>query len=196
MTRKLTYYIAVSLDGFIAGPDGQFDFFGFEGDFAAAVLADFPETLPGPARGPLGIADVPNRRFDTVVMGRGTYAPGLAAGLTSPYPHLRQFVFSRSLTGVDPDVRIVGDDPAGFVRDLKQEDGLGIWLCGGGKLAAELRDEIDELIVKINPVALGAGIPLFAGEFRPESLVLSGTRVFGTGTIMATYGRAGSGADS
>lgn len=117
--RTLTYYIATSLDGFIAGPGGEFDFFGFEGDFAAAVLADFPETLPGPARGALGIADSPNKRFDTVLMGRGTYEPGLAAGMTSPYPQLRQFVFSRTLTGVDPAVEVVADDPVGVVRRLK-----------------------------------------------------------------------------
>ena len=187
--RKLTYYIATSLDGFIAGPDGQFDFFGFEGDFAAAILAEFPETLPGPARAPLGIADVPNQRFDTVVMGRGTYEPGLAAGLTSPYPQLRQYVFSRTLVGADPDVDIVDGDPVGFVRKLKLGTGLGIWLCGGGKLAAQLRDEIDELILKINPLVLGAGIPLFAGEFRPAHLRLAETRTFATGTIMATYAR-------
>ncbi|MGW4941286.1 dihydrofolate reductase family protein [Actinoplanes sp. NPDC004185] len=187
--RRLTYYIAVSLDGFIAGPGGEFDFFAFEGDFAAAVLADFPETLPGPARVPLGIGDAPNKRFDAVVMGRGTYEPGLAAGMTSPYPHLRQYVFSRTLAGVDPGVEIVAGDPVEVVRRLKEEDGLGIWLCGGGRLAGQLRDEIDELILKINPVVLGRGIPLFADGFRPARLRLVQTRVFETGTIMATYAR-------
>jgi dihydrofolate reductase len=185
--RKLTYYIATSLDGFIAGPEGQFDFFGFEGDFAAHVLAEFPETLPGPARAPLGIADSPNKRFDTVVMGRGTYEPGLAAGMTSPYPQLRQYVFSRSLVGTDPAVEVVAGDPVEIVRKLKGEDGLGIWLCGGGQLAGQLRDEIDELIVKINPLVLGAGIPLFAGEFGPGQLRLIESRSFETGTVMATY---------
>jgi dihydrofolate reductase len=188
--RNLTYYVATSLDGFIAGPDGQFDFFGFEGDFAAAILAEFPETLPGPARAPLGIAEEPNRRFDTVVMGRGTYEPGLAVGMTSPYPQLRQYVFSRTLTGTDPEVEVVADDPVEVVRRLKGEDGLGIWLCGGGRLAARLRDEIDELILKINPLVLGAGIPLFAGEFRPAHLRLVETRTFETGTVLATYARS------
>lgn len=187
--RKLTYYIAASLDGFIAGPQGQFDFFGFEGDFAAFILAEFPETLPGPARVPLGIADSPNKRFDTVVMGRGTYEPGLAAGLTSPYPQLRQYVFSRSLTSTDPAVEVVAGDPAEFVRQLKKDDGLGIWLCGGGQLAGQLRDEIDELIVKINPLVLGTGIPLVAGGFALDQLRLVESRAFETGTIVATYER-------
>jgi dihydrofolate reductase len=123
-------------------------------------------------------------------MGRGTYEPGLAVGMTSPYPQLRQYVFSRSLTGADPDVEIVAGDPVEVVRRLRREDGLGIWLCGGGRLAAQLRDEIDELILKINPVVLGAGIPLFAGEFRPAQLRLAETRTFETGTILATYGRS------
>jgi dihydrofolate reductase len=187
--RKLTYYIAASLDGFIAGPGGEFDFFAFEGDFAAAVCADFPETLPAPARGPLGLTDVPNKRFDTVLMGRGTYEPGLAAGMTSPYPQLRQYVFSRTLAATDPGVEIVAGDPVEVVRRLKGQDGLGIWLCGGGQLAAQLRDEIDELILKINPVVLGSGIPLFADGFRPARLRLVQTRVFETGTIMATYAK-------
>jgi dihydrofolate reductase len=187
--RKLTYYVATSLDGFIAGPGGQFDFFGFEGDLAATILADFPETLPAPARAALGVAGVANQRFDTVVMGRGTYEPGLAAGLTSPYPQLRQYVFSRTLAGTDPAVEVVAGDPVGFVRKLKQQGGLGIWLCGGGKLAGVLRDEIDELIIKINPVVLGAGIPLFDADFRPEQVRLAETRPFATGAIMATYVR-------
>ncbi|WP_455353344.1 hypothetical protein [Streptomyces sp. SYSU K217416] len=55
--RKLTYYIAATLDGYIAGPDGQYDFFPFEGEEAAAILADFPETMPTPAR-----SSVPTRR--------------------------------------------------------------------------------------------------------------------------------------
>jgi dihydrofolate reductase len=185
--RSLTYYVAVSLDGFIAGPDGQFDFFPFEGNFAATVLADFPETIPGPAREPLGLTGVPNKRFDTVVMGRGTYEPGLAVGMTSPYPHLKQFVLSRTLTVTDAAVDIVAADPVGLVRELKQQNGLGIWLCGGGKLAAQLRDEIDEIILKINPVVLGAGIPLFDGAFRPTRLGLVESRSYDTGTIMAMY---------
>jgi dihydrofolate reductase len=187
--RKLTYYIATSVDGFIAGPEGEFDFFGFEGDFAAYILAEFPETLPGPARAPLGIADSPNKRFDTVVMGRGTYEPGLAAGMTSPYPQLRQYVFSRTFVGTDPAVEVVAGDPVEVVRKLKSEDGLGIWLCGGGQLAGQLRDEVDELIVKINPLVLGAGIPLFAGGFALDQLRLVESRSFATGTIIATYER-------
>ena len=189
--RNLVYLVAVTLDGFIAGPDGQFDFLGFEGDSAAAILADWPETMPTQARGPLGVEGVANRRFDTVVMGRGTYEPGLAIGVASPYPHLEQFVFSRTLADLDPAVTFVGGDtdPAAFVRDLKRRDGLDIWLCGGGTLAAQLVDEIDELILKVNPVMIGSGVPLFAAPFRPTPFRRADVRTFDTGVSFVTYQR-------
>ncbi len=128
-------------------------------------------------------------RFDTVVMGRGTYEPGLAIGVTSPYSHLRQYVFSSALTATDPDVHVVSEDPVEFVRNLKLEDGLGIWLCGGGKLAAVLRGEIDELVIKRHPMVLGAGIPLFDGPFEPTRFRLASTQTFDAGVQFVTYVR-------
>ena len=100
--RRLTYYIASTIDGFIAGPDGEFDFFPFEGDVAAAILAEYPETIPIQAREALGLTGVANKHFDRVLMGRGTYEPALAIGITSPYPQLKQYVFSRTQTGCRP----------------------------------------------------------------------------------------------
>lgn len=190
--RKLVYLVAVTLDGWIAGPDGQFDFFGFDGDSAAAILADWPETMPTHVRGPLGLDGVANRRFGTVIMGRGTYEPGLAAGVTSPYAHLEQFVCSTTLTGTGPAVTVVGTDPAALVRDLKQRDlkqrdGLDIWLCGGGRLAAHLAGEIDELILKVNPIVTGSGLPLFAAGFQPMPWRRDSTRTFDTGVSIVTY---------
>ncbi|MFJ8647751.1 dihydrofolate reductase family protein [Streptomyces sp. NPDC093546] len=184
--RKLTYYIAATLDGYIAGPDDQYDFLPFEGEEAAAILADFPETMPAPAREPLGIADRAAKRFDTVIMGRATYAPGLKLGWTSPYAHLKQYVVSRTLTSPDPAVTVV-DDPVALVRELKQQDGMDIWLCGGGKLAAALRDEIDELIIKRHPLVLGSGIPLFDGPFTPTRFVPAGTRAFDSGLTITHF---------
>lgn len=187
--RKLVYYVAATLDGFIAGPDGQFDFFRFEGEVAEMILAEFPETMPVQARGPLGVAAAPNRHFDTVIMGRGTYGPGLAAGITSPYPHLRQYVVSSTLTTTESEVEIVADDPVGFVRDLKRQPGQDIWLAGGGKLATTLLDEIDELIIKYNSVIIGTGIPLFDGPFTPTAFTAESTRVFEPGVTVATYAK-------
>jgi len=182
--RKLTYYVATTLDGFIAAADGSFDFFPLEGDHIEAIFREYPDTLPGVGREMLGI-DPPNTTFDTVLMGRATYeVPG---GGPSPYPHLRQFVVSSTLTGTPDDVEVISDDVLGRVRELKAEDGLGIWLCGGGKLAAALLPEIDELILKVNPIVLGTGIPLFDGAFPAARFVLDGARVFETGVAWTTY---------
>jgi dihydrofolate reductase len=188
--RKLVYYVATTIDGFIAGPDGGIDFFPFEPDMADFVRAEFPETLPTHVRKALGFDDAPNRRFDTLVMGRGTYDPALQIGVTSPYAHLKQYVFSRSVPAApEPEVEIVSGDPAELVRGLKQEDGLDIWLCGGADLAGQLFTEVDELIVKINPVVAGAGIPLTTRGFDPERLTLVSTRSLPSGVVVLHYTR-------
>ena len=189
--RKLVYYVAVTLDGHIAGPDGQFDFFPFEGDVRDMILTELPETLPVHARGPFGLAGVPNRRFDAVIMGRGTYEPALRLGIVSPYPHLDQYVVSRTLTGGEPGPAFVAEDPVGLVQDLKNRDGLDIWLAGGGKLAAALRDEIDELVLKRSPIFTGSGIPLFDGPFTPTVLRPVASQDFEVGVNITTYVRAG-----
>ena len=187
--RKLSYYVAATLDGYILGPDGQLDFFLFEGDVKEAIVTDYPETMPIQARGPLGLMSTPNKHFDTVIMGRGFYEPGRKLGITSPYPHLKQYVVSRSLVADDPDITVVTDDPAGLVRELKQQAGMDIWLCGGGTVAAALRDEIDELIVKRNPIVIGSGASLFNGPFGPTSFTPAATRDFDSGVNITTYTR-------
>ncbi|KAA6223577.1 dihydrofolate reductase [Streptomyces albofaciens JCM 4342] len=171
--RKLVYYVAVTLDGRIAGPGGEFDFYPTGDEEQAAAYAAWanihhPETVPTAMRAAHGLADTPNVRFDTVVMGLGTYRPALDAGLTSPYAHLRQYVVSSTLAhDIDPAVTVVREDPVALVRGLKREEGRDIWLCGGGRLAGVLLPEIDELIIKSYPVVAGAGIPVFDGEFGP-----------------------------
>lgn len=186
--RTLTYYVAATLDGYIAGPDGEFDFFPFEGELMETVLADYPETLPVHARAALGVADTPNRRFDTVVMGRATYEPAMKAGITSPYPHLTQYVVSSSLRVDDTDVQ-VATDPVGLVRGLRVSDGLGIWLAGGGKLAAALRDEIDEIVIKRNPIVLGSGVSLFEGAFTRTTFQSAWSRDLDGGVRIEGYTR-------
>ncbi|MEV7928935.1 MULTISPECIES: dihydrofolate reductase family protein [unclassified Kitasatospora] len=190
--RKLSYFIGTTIDGFIAGPDDSFDFFApfLTEDYTSALFAEYPETIPTPGRAAFGIAEAPNKRFDTVVMGRGTYAPGLAVGLTSPYAHLRQIVVSRTLgAGPDPAVEVTAEDPVALVRRLKQQDGLDIWLCGGADLAGQLLPEIDELIIKQYPVVAGSGIPLFRAEFEPRAFTLTDSRVFEHGNVVLTYAR-------
>ncbi|WP_406000844.1 dihydrofolate reductase family protein [Streptomyces sp. NBC_00829] len=189
--RKLAYYIATSIDGFIAAPDGDGTVYPISEGFTRFTAAEYPETLPTHVRALLGIENAENVRFDTVVMGRRTYDPALQIDITSPYAHLRQYVFSRSLTeSPDPAVEIVSGDAVAKVRELKAEDGgLDIYLCGGADLAGQLRDEIDELLVKTYPVVLGEGIPMFSPEFGALGFEMTGHRAFDDGLIFATYTR-------
>lgn len=185
--RKLTYYVACTVDGFIAREDGRFDFFLSEGEHFAYLLSEFPETIPSHLRDVLGVR-AENKHFDTVVMGRRTYEVGSALGVTNPYPQMRQVVVSRTMSAPpDPAVEVVREDALGAVRRLKQDDGLGIWICGGAALAAALYPEIDELMLKVNPVALGVGLPLFGGAAGPTRLDLVTTKVFDNGFMMNHY---------
>src|SRR5262249_2468432 len=158
-----------------------------EGEHLSDLFAAFPETVPAHLRDRLGVRG-PNREFDAVLMGRRTYQVGLDAGVTDPYPHLRQYLFSRTLReSPDPHVGLARGDPVAFVRALKGGSGKGIWLCGGGELAAALFGEIDELILKVNPVLLGAGIPLFARAVGPVGLELTGSKVYRNGFMLVRY---------
>ncbi|MER6140934.1 dihydrofolate reductase [Streptomyces sparsogenes] len=187
--RKLVYYVAVSIDGFIAGPGGEFDFYPEAPDMVEYLRAEFPETMPTHIRPHIGLEGVPNKRFGAVIMGRGSYQPGLDAGMTSPYAHLRQYVVSRSIPEIaDPAVELVPEDPIGLVRRLKAEDAEGdIWLCGGGVLAGQLLPEIDELILKRYPVVAGGGVPAFAEGFGPRPFSPVETLTFSHGGTVTTY---------
>jgi dihydrofolate reductase len=80
-----------------------------------------------------------------------------------------------------------GDDPVAVVKDLKQQQGKDIWLCGGGNLATTLFSEIDELILKVNPFLLGSGITLFAGIFKQTVLELTNSKVYNNGFMLLHY---------
>jgi dihydrofolate reductase len=185
--RQLTYLVATTADGFIVRPDGGLDFALVEGDHFGETLAEYPETVPGHMREMLGVRGE-NRHFDTVLMGRRTYEVGVAIGVTNPYPHMRQIVFSRSMpASPDAAVELVAGDAVAAVRALKRESGKGIWLCGGADLAAQLFPEIDELALKVSPVVLGAGIPLFAGAVDRTALALVSSRIYQNGFLLLRY---------
>jgi len=185
--RALTYFVAVSLDGCIAAPDGTFDAFPVQGDHIDWIFREWVDTLPTPGLEMLGLkAD--NSRFDTVLMGWNTYAAG---GVASPYQHLRQHVFSRRARDVPDDITLTDRDPVEVVRELKAEPGDGgIWLCGGGQLAGRLLDEIDRFVFKVNPLLLGSGVPLFAGrDYDPRTLTRVASRPFESGVVVNEYVR-------
>jgi dihydrofolate reductase len=185
--RKLVYYVASTLDGFIARADGSIEGFLGEGEHFADLIRWFPETFPGHLRGRLGVS-APNQSFDTVLMGRRTYEAGLRIGVTSPYSHLEQFVVSKSLAASpSPEVTLVREDPEGLVRRLKANTGRDIWLCGGGELASALWPEIDELVLKVNPILFGSGIPIASGRLAATTLVPIDTRAYPNGFLLLRF---------
>ncbi|MEU6670793.1 dihydrofolate reductase family protein [Streptomyces sp. NPDC046727] len=191
--RKLTYYIACSIDGFIGDEHGDATaMYRFaEEEYFGYMAAEFPETLPTHFRRAIGIDHMENKRFDTIIQGRGSYEIALKEGITSPYGHLREYVASRSLgASPDPNVEIIADDLVGRVRALKAEDGgLGIYLCGGSQVAGALLDEIDELVIKTYPLVYGRGMPMFGGGLDLKEFTLDSVRTFGNGVLVRTYGR-------
>ncbi|HIW90143.1 MAG TPA: dihydrofolate reductase family protein [Candidatus Corynebacterium avicola] len=192
--RELVYYIAVSLDGFIAGPDGQFDAFpmGDDDELFRWIAGRYPDAIPTDMAGglePMGTtqADGP---FSTVLMGWNTYRVDGEDSMPSPYRHLEQIVFSRSRSATEENLRTTSEDPVAVVRDLKEQDGGDIWLCGGGDLAGALVGEIDRLVLKRNPLMFGDGIPLFGRHgYAPRSFRQIGVHPVETGVIVEEYVR-------
>jgi dihydrofolate reductase len=187
--RKLVYLVAATIDGFVAGPDGgdPTSFWPIQPDYIQHLVAEFPETLPGPAREAMGITEE-GTHFDTVVEGRKSFEVGLKAGIPDAYPHLRHIVFSRTL-GENTDVEVVATDPVTKIQELKKEPGKDIWLVGGAGLAGTLFAEIDRLIVKVGPLTLGNGIPFARREFEITTWQLTGHHVLESGVVFLTYDR-------
>lgn len=185
--RELKYFVACTVDRFIAREDGTFDYFLAEGAHLTDLVKTYPEVVPAHLRQSVGVRPA-HDWVDTVLMGRKTYDVGLPFGVKSPYPHLKQYVFSRSMSAsLSPDVTLVKSDPLEYVRGLKREKGKDIWLCGGGVLAAALFTEIDELILKVNPVILGAGISMFEGPVPQTDVDLVESKTYPNGFVFQRY---------
>jgi dihydrofolate reductase len=166
--RRLRYHVAVSLDGFIARPDGSYDW------LVADPTIDFSALY---------------KEFDAAVMGRKTYEVALAAGTDGSVPGLDVTVFSRTLpTSTSRGVRVVNDDPREFVADLKSRRGGDIWLFGGGELFRYLLDGglVDTVELAVMPVLLGEGIPVLP-RGASTSLVLSDMKRLPSGIVVLAY---------
>jgi dihydrofolate reductase len=156
--RRLRYQVAMSLDGYIAGPKGEIDW--ITGDSSFDFEAHFAQ-------------------FDTLVMGRGTYAA--LEGGAGGFPGMRIVVVSRTLRPIDhPGVEIVAEDVAGRLVAMKQEPGRDLWLFGGGSLFRSLLEAgvVDTVEPAVIPVLLGEGIPVVAGPGVRQRLRLTKQRTY------------------
>ena len=174
MNRKVIYFLAASLDGFIARVDGSVDWLKIEDlEEAGDEFKAFTDSV------------------DTVLYGRKTFEKGFELDPTGKgFEGFKNFVFSRSKPDNDPSfATFVSDEPVGFVSNLKKDEGKNIWLMGGGELAATLLDAglIDEIIVSIQPVILGKGIPMFSNSAEFSELESANVKTRKSGSIQVTY---------
>lgn len=109
--------------------------------------------------------------------------------ISNPYAHLKTYVISTTLDTLESPVELYAGDPLDLVRRLKSEDGLDLYLCGGGKLAGALLTEIDRLIVKTYPVVAGSGIPDLSGAFNPTPFTPTQRHTFDNGATVTSYDR-------
>jgi dihydrofolate reductase len=169
--RKLIYHVATSIDGFIAQTDHSMNGFLNEGDHVGEYLASLQND------------------YDTVLMGRKTYDFGVQFGVTNPYPWLKQYVISSRSEGMDDHLEVISSDPAVLVLRLKSEPGKDVYLCGGARLATTLLEQglIDEIILKVNPVLFGSGIPLTRALPQFLSLDLKHSKSYSNGVLLVQY---------
>ncbi len=160
--RQVRYSVAMSLDGYIAGPNGEADWIVMDPDIDFGAFFN---------------------RFDTLLIGRKTFAAMQAmrgGGDVGMAPSVRSVVISRTMRQADyPDVTIVNEAEP-FVAELKTKPGKDIWLFGGGALFHSLLGAglVDGIDVGVIPVLLGGGIPLLPTPSPRTTLALRSQRVY------------------
>lgn len=174
---SLIYHIAVTVDNFIADLNGKADDSVFL--YSGEHVTDFLEDVKG---------------YDAVLMGWKTYEYGFQFGLKpgepSAFKDLKHYIFSSSMQfDSNEKVELVNGDAVGFIKKLKAKESGKLWLCGGAMLAGSLLNErlIDQVILKVNPVVIGEGLPLF-GKVKPHiKLNLIDLKHFDNGVMKPTY---------
>jgi dihydrofolate reductase len=163
-SRALTYFVASSLDGYIAGPKGEIDWLFTDGDYGFKAFFD---------------------SIDTVITGRKTWEVAKSFE-ENPFAGKQIVVFSRN---EGSEQVIYSSDPVAATSELLRHPGQGIWLLGGGEIAALLAEAglVTDIIVTIHPTVLGEGIPLFKDLGSRLSLEIISTGFFPSGLVQIHY---------
>jgi dihydrofolate reductase len=168
--RKIILNVAVSLDGLIEGPNGEYDWCLTDQDYGFTTLF---------------------KRVDTTFMGRKTYELAQAVNKDSNYgfPKFKEYVFSTTLDTVKEGATLIKDNVKEEVEKIKKEKGKDIWLFGGAGLTASLMNMglIDELSLAVHPIVLGSGKPLFKNINRRIQLRLLDTKTYSSGLVSLAY---------
>jgi len=168
--RKLILQLAVSLDSFIEGPQGEFDWCFTDGDYG---MSDF------------------FKRIDAIFIGRKSYELALKMGGTAPpgFPSLKEYVFSNTMKNITGNRVLVNGEIKAAVQKIKSEPGKDIWLFGGADLSASLLNHglVDEMTLAVHPVLLGGGKPLFQNIKKRIKLELTASKTYPNGLMMLSY---------
>jgi dihydrofolate reductase len=167
--RKIRYVVAMSLDGYIAGPNGEADWIVSDPDVNFAELW---------------------AQFDTSLMGRVTYEAATARLGKASMNRLQTLVVSRTLQQKDhPEITIISELNQDRLKALRAQNGKDIWLFGGGELFRHLLEmrAVDTVEVTVVPVLLGAGIPLLPAPARRARLNLTSHRIYRSGLVSLIY---------
>ena len=167
--RKIRYVVAMSLDGYIAGPNGEADWIVSDPDVNFAELW---------------------AQFDTSLMGRLTYEAATARLSKASMNRLQTLVVSRTLQQKDhPEITIISELNQDRLKALRAQNGKDIWLFGGGELFRHLLEmrAVDTVEVTVVPVLLGAGIPLLPAPARRARLNLTSHRIYRSGLVSLIY---------
>ena len=168
--RKVILQLAVSLDGYIDGPNGEFDWCFTDDDYGMTAFF---------------------KKIDTIFIGRKSYELALSMGGSTPpgFPALKEYVFSNSLKKVEGDRIIVSGNFLEGVNKIKSLPGKDIWLFGGAELVTFFVNNnlVDEMSLAIHPIILGDGKPLFQNITQRKELQLAGTETYPSGLVMISY---------